>query len=532
MKLSTKLNVIVLVLFVCALIFSCENQNRVTDEQTRPNIIYIMSDDHASHAITAYGGIYDDFLQTPNIDRIANEGIKFNNVFCTNAICGPSRAAILTGKYSHKNGYYKNESGGKFDSTQWTFPLAMMENGYQTALIGKWHLGTEPVGFDYYKYHDNPGQQGFYYNPIYNENGKKVKEEGYATTLTTDFALNWLTENKESQDPFMLMLQYKAPHRNWYPEEKYIDLFDGIEMPYPSTFNDDYKSRELTAGDTDMTMDFLNRKDMKMTPPKGLTKKEIQKWGNKGNMRGNGEGWLPSDTMTVEEARKWKYHRYIKDYLACVKSVDDQIGRVLAYLDDNGLTENTMVIYTSDQGFYLGDHGFFDKRFMYEPSLRMPFVLRYPATVKQPIVNNDMITNIDFAPTILDIAGISIPKEVQGKSFASNIAGKTSSEWQKSMYYHYYEFPFWHHVQPHYGIRTDRYKLIHFYYSVDIWEFYDLMNDPDELNNAINDPQYAELIETMKTDLKKRQKEYGDDQSISEFKRITDTDFGNISGNN
>lgn len=502
--------------------------NRV-EEKKRPNILYIMSDDHASHAITAYGSIYDNYAQTPNIDRIANEGIKFNNVFCTNAICGPSRAAILTGKYSNKNGYYKNEKGGKFNSDQWTFPQALQQGGYQTALVGKWHLGTEPVGFDYFKYHDNPSQQGFYYNPVYNDNGTKVTEQGYATNLTADYALNWLDGKRDKEKPFCMMLQFKAPHRNWDPDTKYKDLWEDIEMPYPATFNDDYKGRKETAGDTDQTIDFFNRKDMKLTPPESLSAEEKQQWLSQGNKRGFGEGWLPNDTMTVEEARKWKYQTYIKDYLACIKSVDDNIGRVLKYLDDNGLAENTIVIYTSDQGFYLGDHGWFDKRFMYEESLRMPFLIRYPDLVKESLVNNDIITNIDFAPTLLDFAGVNIPKEVQGRSFAPNIAGQSPEDWPKSMYYHYYEFPFWHHVQPHYGLRSERYKLIHFYYSVDKWEFYDLENDPDELNNAINDQQYASIIADMKIQLKEKMKTYDDDKSIDEFRKITDTDFGNIS---
>ncbi|WP_258103471.1 sulfatase [Marinoscillum sp. MHG1-6] len=496
----------------------------------KPNILFIMSDDHAAHAITAYGGIYDEYLQTPNIDRIANEGIRFNNVFCTNSICGPSRATILTGKYSHRNGYYKNEGGGKFDSSQWTFPPVFQENGYTTALFGKWHLGTQPAGFDYFKYHDNATQQGYYYDPVYNENGQKVIEKGYATTLTTDFAIDWLEGFDKDTKPFLMMLQYKAPHRNWYPEEKYVDLFNGIEMPYPPTFEDDYQGREQTAGDTDMTMDFFNKKDMKMTPPEGLSTSEMEKWVDWGNRRGFGEGWLPHDSMSVEEARKWKYQRYIKDYLACVKSVDDNVGRVLDYLDENGLSENTIVIYTSDQGFYLGDHGWFDKRFMYEESLRMPFLMRYPQIVKEPIVNNDVISNIDFAPTLLDLARLEVPSDVQGNSFKSRIAGDTSEEWDQSMYYHYYEFPTWHHVQPHYGIRTDRYKLIHFYYNVDVWELYDLENDPHELNNLSGQPEYSGILDNLKMKLLKRQAEYGDYGSLEYFREITDKDFGNISG--
>ena len=492
----------------------------------RPNIIYIMSDDHATHAISAYGGIYDKFAPTPNIDRIADEGMRFDNVFCTNAICGPSRATILTGKYSHKNGYYKNESGGKFNADQWTFPQAMQTAGYKTALFGKWHLGTEPVGFDYFKYHDNPGQQGFYWNPVYNENGTIVKEEGYATNLTTNFALDWLKSIQDSPQPFALVLQYKAPHRNWDPDKKYENLWEDIEMPYPRTFNDDYKGRKLTAGNTDMTMDYFNYRDMKLTPPEDLSEQELTAWYHYGNNRG--EAWLPDDTMTIEEARKWKYQVYIKDYLACVKSVDDNIGRVLKYLDKMGLAENTVVIYTSDQGFYLGDHGFFDKRFIYEPSLRMPFIMRYPARVKAGKVNSDIIANIDFAPTILDLAQINIPQEVQGRSFTSNAFGNTSEDWQKSMYYHYYEFPFWHHVQPHYGIRNERYKLAHFYYNIDVWEFYDLEVDPDELKNAIDEPEYAQIIAQMKLDLDELRKSSGNNLTLKGLREITDKDYGSI----
>ena len=513
------------------MIAGCSQTAKDSKVPARPNILFIMSDDHASHAITAYGGIYDEYLQTPNIDRIANEGVKFNNVFCTNAICGPSRATILTGKYSHANGYYKNEGGGKFDSTQWTFPVAFQRNGYKTALFGKWHLGTQPVGFDYFKYHDNPGQQGYYYDPLYNENGAKVTEKGYATTLTADFALGWLESIKDNQQPFMMMLQFKAPHRNWEPEEKYRDLFEGIEMPYPSTFNDDYAGREQTAGDTDMTMDFFNRKDMKLAAPDGLTDKETRAWYNQGNMRGSGEGWLPHDSMTVEQARKWKYQRYIKDYLACIKSVDDNVGRVLDYLDKAGLAENTVVIYTSDQGFYLGDHGWFDKRFMYEPSLRMPFLLRYPSMIKEPQVNQDIITNVDFAPTLLDLAGIEESEVLQGRSFKQNILGQTPSDWEQAMYYHYYEYPFWHHVQPHYGVRTDRFKLIHFYFDRDVWELYDLKNDPDELNNLISNPEYGTVVEELKSKMTMLQKKYKDDKSLEEFRTVTSTDFGQLTGN-
>ena len=518
---------LLLIGFFLLLISSCQWNEKLS----KPNIIFIMSDDHAAHAISSYGGIYDKIAPTPNIDKIGSDGIRFENVFCTNGICGPSRASILTGKYSHRNGFYKNEKGGKFDKDQWTFPKEFQENGYQTALFGKWHLGSEPVGFHHFKYHDNKGQQGFYYNPIYNENGNRVTEEGYATNLTTDFALNWLKTEGENEKPFMMMLQFKAPHRSWEPDEKYRNLFGDQEMPYPITFNDNYEGREQTAGDTDMTMDFFNRKDMKLSPPDSLTgKKERNKWLRAGDKRGFGEGWLPQNGMTQQEARKWKYQRYIKDYLACIKSVDDNIGRVLDYLEKSGLDENTVVIYTSDQGFYLGDHGWFDKRFMYEESLKMPFLMRYPGIKKQKNVNRDVITNIDFASTLLDIAGIEEKEDLQGRSFLSNVLDENSKDWRQSMYYHYYEFPFWHHVQPHYGIRNEKFKLIHFYYNIDVWELYNLQNDPEEMTNLINDPTYNDVIKGMKLELYNLQMEYGDDKSLDEFRSITDANFGHIGG--
>ena len=352
--------------------------------------------------------------------------------------------------------------------------------------------------------------------------------------MTTDFALNWLKESQENAEkPFMLMLQYKAPHRKWIREQKYNDLFDNIEMPYPATFWDDYKGREKTAGDTDMTMDNFDPRDMKLTPPDSLTDpKAIRRWGEMGYKRGTGEGWLPSDTMTIEEARKWKYQRYIKDYLSCVRSVDDQIGRVLAYLDESGLSENTVVIYTSDQGFYLGDHGWYDKRFMYEQSLRMPFIIKYPGELPAGTTNSDLITNVDFAPTLIDFAGINTSESLQGKSFRKNLTNSTDGNWRPYTYYHYYEYPFWHHVQPHYGVRDSRYKLIHFYYDMDQWELYDLEEDPDELQNLYDDPAYQDVVARMKSALIGLQKQYGDDISLDSMRVITKQNFGLIGGGN
>lgn len=496
---------------------------------TKPNIIYIMADDLTTQAISLYGDIYKDIAPTPNIDRIGKEGMTFHNVLCTNAICGPSRAAILTGNYSHINKFYKNENGGQFDNTQWTFPQEFQDQGYQTALFGKWHLGSEPKGFDVFKYHNASAQQGLYWDPVYNVNGKDQKFKGYATNLTTGFALDWLNNECKTDQPFLLVLQYKAPHRPWEPDTKYEKLWDDIEIPYPSTFNDNYKGREKTAGDTEMTMQHLSRRDLKQEIPAGLTGKEKLKWEFYGQK--NDEIVQP-DGMTAEEGKKWRYQIYIKDYLACVKSVDDNIGKVLDYLKAHNLEENTVIVLTSDQGFYLGDHGFYDKRFIYEESLRMPFLMKYPKLIKPGSQNKDIISNIDFAPTLLELAGLKTKQSMQGKSFVKLLKGQKNSQWRQSMYYHYYEFPFWHHVQPHYGIRTERYTLAHFYYNVDIWELYDNKKDPDQIHNIINDPAYAEVIKDLKAQLSDLKKTYHNDKSLDEYRKISDTNFGLIGGQN
>lgn len=514
---------IYLLLFFASLGFVNCQKHSAKDE--RPNIIFIFSDDHATNAISAYSTRFKEIAPTPHIDRIAKEGAMLTNAFSTNAICGPSRACIITGKYSHINKYYKNYKGGFFDPSQWTYPKALQYSGYKTALFGKWHLASEPQGFDYYKYHIDHGEQGVYWNPTYNENGTPVKEEGYATNITTDFALEWL-KNKEDNKPFCLLLQFKAPHREWSPDKKYLNLLEHENIPLPDTFLDDYQGREQTAGDTHMTMDFLNRRDMKLTPPDSLDGKPLNKWLDYGNLPS--EIVKPNDSLTGNALKVWKFQRYIKDYLATVKSVDDNIGRVLTYLKENGLDENTIVVYASDQGFYLGEHGWFDKRFMYEESLRMPFIIKYPNKIKAGTVIDDVISNIDIAPTILDLAGVQIPEDVQGKSFLSQLAGKANPEWRQSMYYHYYEYPFWHHVQPHYGIRTDRYKLIHFYYDVNIWELYDLQNDPSEMNNLFHSEAHAPLIETLKNELYKLKEHYGNNFTLDELRTISDTDFGGL----
>ena len=521
---STNRTIILLTFLV--IITSCNSEKRTPLK--KPNIIYIMADDLTTQAISAYGGIYKDIAPTPNIDKVAKEGMLFQDVLVTNSICGPSRAAILTGNYSNLNGYYKNESGGKFDDSKWTFPQEFQKSGYKTALFGKWHLGTEPVGFDTFKYHNASGQQGNYWNPLYNDNGKNVKEKGYATNLSTDFALNWLDAKEMTNEPFLMVLQYKAPHRPWHPDTKYEKLWDDIEMPYPSTFNDTYEGRKKTAGDTEMTMEYFSRRDMKLERPKNLKRKEMIQWDFYGAKAGE---IVQPKGMSDEEGKKWRYQNYIKDYLACVKSVDDNIGRVLTYLKENNLEDNTIIVVTSDQGFYLGDHGFFDKRFIYEESLRMPFMVKYPGIIKEGSINEDIITNIDFAPTLLELAGITTTQKMQGTSFVPVLEGNTPKDWQDAMYYHYYEFPFWHHVQPHYGIRTQKYTLAHFYYNIDVWELYDLEKDPNQMNNIYNDPNYASTIAELKVKLKNLMVKYENDKSLVDFRKITDTDFGRIVDN-
>ena len=510
-----------LLVFV-SLMISCAPKSK--NIQVKPNVIFILSDDHATNAISAYSKQFEPFFNTPNIDRLAEEGAMLKNMFCTNAICGPSRASIITGKYSHKNGYFKNYRGGRFNADQWTLPKELKKNGYQTALVGKWHLASVPQGFDFYKYHIAHGEQGVYWDPIYNENGKKVEEKGYATNITTEIALNWLQKNDDK--PFCMFLQFKAPHREWSPDKKYQDLWEKDSLPMPINFDDNYINREATAGQAHMTMDYLNRRDMKMNPPKELTEKQARKWldfGNKPNQISK-----PVNGLSETQLRVWKYQKYIKDYLATIKSVDDNIGRVLNYLDENKLSDNTIVVYVSDQGFFLGEHGWFDKRFMYEEALRMPFLIRYPKQVKSGFQLTDITSNIDIAPTILDMIGAKVPTEVQGKSFFENLKGNTPNDWRESIYYHYYEYPLWHNVQPHYGIRTQKYKLIHYYYHKPIWEFYDLEKDPREMNNLIADSSYKKIIDSLKVELQELKTNYGNEMSYQELKEITDRDFGGL----
>lgn len=498
----------------------CEGLNA---QEKRPNILFIMTDDHALSAISAYEGYLAKVAPTPNIDRIASEGVRFDNFFVTNSISGPSRACIVTGKYSHINGFYKNEDGGDFDSSQQTFPKLLQQAGYETAMIGKWHLGSSPTGFDYYKVLFNKEGQGSYFSPVFEQTGGElITEEGrYSTDVIKEDALSWLKSKEGSAKPFMLMYQFKAPHRPCDPKEEYKDYLKDVVIPYPDTYNDDYEGRQMADDAWNRLDGNTTRKDMKLAAPEGMSQEELEAWNAYGNNRG--EFWTPDSTMTDSERKDWKFQTYIKDYLRCVKAVDDAIGEVLDYLDKSGLAENTIVIYTSDQGFYLGEHGgWFDKRFMYEESFHMPCVLRYPNHVKAGTVNKDLLTHLDYAPTLLDYAGVEIPSDIQGRSFRPILDEKTKKPFRDAVYYHYYEYPFWHNVQPHYGVRTDRYKLIHYYYNVDIWELYDLQSDPNELNNIYGKEGYQKITKKLKAKIKEKQAHFGMTKTYDELRDMTE----------
>lgn len=469
----------------------------------RPNILFIFTDDHAAHAMSCYGSRIN---KTPHLDRIAREGMLFRNCFCTNSLCGPSRAVILTGKHSHLNGFMHN--GQRFNAKQPTFAKVIRRAGYQTAIVGKWHLSSSPAeaGFDF---HEILIGQGPYYNPPMIRNGKRVKHIGYTTDIITDIALDWLQNKRDKSRPFVLMYQHKAPHRNWQPGPKYLHLYDNVTIPEPDNLFDDYSGRGRAAHEQDMMVaTTLTPFDLKLVPPRNLTKEQLATWNaaygpkNEAFRKANLKG---------KELVRWKYQRYIKDYLRCVASVDDNVGRVLDYLDRSGLADNTVVIYSSDQGFYLGDHGWFDKRFMYEESFRMPLVVRWPGVVQPGSVNEDLVSNLDFAETFLDIAGAKIPADMQGRSLLPLLKGKTPADWRQSLYYHYYEFfanrRAAHMVRRHYGVRTKRYKLIYFY-NIDEWELYDLEKDPREMKSVYNDPAYADVVQRLKAELQRLQRLY------------------------
>jgi arylsulfatase A-like enzyme len=482
----------------------------------QPNIVFIMTDDHSYQTLSAYDR---RFIKTPGLDRIANEGVLFTNSFVANSICGPSRACMLTGKHSHANGFRDNHD--QFDGNQQTFPKLLQKAGYQTAVIGKWHLVSEPTGFDHWNI--LPGQ-GNYYNPDFIDKNGKKRFEGYVTNLITDFSINWIKQRDESK-PFCLLVHHKAVHRVWMPETKYLNLFKDQKFPIPSNFYDDYAGR-TAAGKQEMSiikdMDLVY--DLKMLDKEGTIQTHYR------NAYKNGEYARMTDAQRKAwdevydpiirhflEAKlegkalaEWKYNRYMQDYLASVRSLDDNVARLLDYLDESGLAENTVVVYTSDQGFYMGEHGWFDKRFMYEESFRTPLLMRLPNAYHAHGKVSQLVQNIDYAPTFLELAGVPVPEDIQGQSLLPLLKGEKTAGWRKSLYYHFYEFPGEHAVRRHCGIRTDRYKLIHFYSDIDTWELFDLKKDPSEMINLIDNPKYKPLIDDLKAQLKQLQEKYND----------------------
>ncbi len=513
---------LVITLFVCWATLSLQAAER-------PNILFIFTDDHAPHAIGAYDGWLKDVNPTPNIDKLAAQGMLFENSFCTNSICGPSRAVIQTGKHSHINGFMTN--GNKFDGDQQTFPKLLQKSGYQTAMIGKWHLGTDPQGFDYWKV--LPGQ-GAYYNPVFKSPKGREVINGYCTDLVTGMALEWLKKGRDKGQPFMLMCQHKAPHRTWMPPARHLTLYDDIDIPEPPTLFDNWDDNASPARHQEMEIDgHLNIVFDCFGPPlhgwspdegksvdrsgfknlQRMTPQQLKVW-NAAFQPKNNE--LKKLNLKGKDLVRWKYHRYIRNYLRCVRGVDDSVGQLMSYLEEAGLAENTIVIYSSDQGFYLGDHGWYDKRWMYEESLKMPFICKWPGVTKPGSINKDLIQNLDYAETFLDVANVEIPEDMQGRSIVPLLKGESPQDWREAIYYHYHEYPSVHMVAKHNGARTSRYKLIHFY-QFNEWEFYDLEKDPDELQNEYGNPQYAAEVAKLKKQLSSLEEQYEEDTDRSEM---------------
>ncbi|MGB3151194.1 MAG: sulfatase [Maribacter sp.] len=522
---------------VCVLGFfiaiSCKEKTAGKKINKKPNIIFIMSDDHAYQAISAYS---DKLIETPNIDRIAKEGITFTNASVTNSICAPSRATILTGKHTHING--KTDNQRPFDTTQVTFPQIFQKAGYQTAMFGKLHFGNNPKGVDDFMI--LPGQ-GSYINPDFITKDGDTTITGYVTDIITDVTLDWLDTKRNPEKPFMLMYLHKAPHRPWWPSPEKFKEFSGKTFPEPATLFDDYSNRGTAAKTAEMNLLYhmMYSHDSKIRPelikkmnPKPFVPEYEGSFDNPYTNRVNDaqkvlyEPILDSinadfeknwPTMSDKEKMRWKYQRYMQDYLACISSVDDNVGRVLDYLDTNGLTDNTMVIYTSDQGFYLGEHGWFDKRFIYDESFKTPLLVRWPNEIKPGISNEEMVQNLDFAQTMLEAARIDAPDDMQGESLMPLLTSNKSDWTRDAVYYHYYEYPAVHQVKRHYGIVTIDYKLVHFYYDVDEWELYDRKKDPDEMNNIYNDPEYADVVADLKIKLEEIRKQYGDSDELNQM---------------
>jgi arylsulfatase A-like enzyme len=471
----------------------------------RPNILFIMSDDHAAHAISAYGSVVN---KTPHLDRLAQEGVRFSHCFAVNSICTPSRATILTGQYSHVNGV---PVFNRFDGTRPNVAKYLQAAGYHTGMIGKWHLGSDPTGFD--EWIVLPGQ-GVYFDPDFLVPEGRKRLQGYVTDIITDLALDFL-QRAPKDKPFFLMCHHKAPHRSWEPEPKYRELFAQRTIPEPATLRDDYASRtDALHENRQRVFDDLTRRDLKLEPPAELEGPQRLSWLDvKPNEVDTVMDGKPVK-LTGEALNRWKYQRYMQDYLACVQSIDDNVGRLLDWLDAHGLRENTIVIYTSDQGFFLGDHGLYDKRFMYEPSIKMPFIVRWPGVIKAGSIEDALAINADFAPTFLEAAALSVPKDMQGRSLLPLLKGNAPADWRTSFYYRYYHDPGHHNTRAHYGLRTATHKLI-YYWTKDQWELYDLRSDPDELHNLYSDPTQQNTVARLKAELYRLKRELKDDDQFS-----------------
>lgn len=528
---------------------SCSSDNKKPADAPKVplNVVYIMCDDHSYQTISAYDHRY---IETPNIDRIAEEGARFTNSFVANSLSGPSRACMLTGKHSHKNGFTNNEHG-IFDGSQQTLPKLLGAGGYQTAMIGKWHLVSEPTGFDYW---DILTGQGDYYNPVFIRNGERLVRRGYSTDITTDVAFEWL-DGRDPDKPFCLFLHYKAPHRSWMPDLQDLGIYDDVTYPIPETFYDDYSTREAGAKqEMSVIADMNVVYDLKMADKEGEIhtpeNKALEGYGRDlyrrdlapgefvpGRMdSGQQAAWdayydpiidkFKRDSLSGKALYEWKFQRYMRDYCSVIHSVDRNVGRVYDYLKEHGLLDNTVIIYTSDQGFFMGEHGYFDKRFMYEESFRTPLLVRMPdgkpvKSAKSRIKvlgadfghhDNDIVEfvqNIDYAPTILDIAGLPVPDDIQGESFLPLLRGEKPA-WRKSLYYHFYEYPAEHSVRRHYGVRTEKYSLMHFYNDIDEWELFDLEKDPRQLHNIYGQKGTEKTVAALKAELVRLQTLYDD----------------------
>ena len=490
-----------IVLLLAATVALCAGGRAAAQEPKRPpNIVVIFTDDHAYQALSAYNHPLK-LNQTPNLDRIAKEGVRLDRCLVPNSICGPSRAVLLTGRYSHSNGFYNN-TNSRFDGTQTTFPKLLQRAGYQTAIFGKWHLISDPTGFDHW--HILPGQ-GQYYNPPMNRMGERVVHSGYVTDIITDLSLAWLAA-RDPNKPFLLMCQHKAPHREWSPALRHLGHDGDRVYPEPETLFDDYAGRGAAERGQDMTIaKTFSALDSKFVTPPGLTPEQKKAWDAYYEPR---NAAFKAANPQGRDLVRWRYNRYLHDYLGCVKAVDESAGRVLNFLDQNGLAQNTIVLYASDQGFYLGEHGWFDKRWIFEESLRTPCLIRWPG-VARPGTSSERITSLlDVAPTFLEAAGIPVPDGTHGRSLSGLLRGQTPADWRTSFYYHYYEYPGPHNVRRHYGVVTDRFKLVHFYEpGVDYWELFDRQTDPRELTSVYGRPAFADHQRTLHAELERLRRE-------------------------